>query len=270
MTDGASAPSVAADDVRAELERLRLQYSIGLEFNSSLDFDELLPKVFDSVLTAVGAQGGSIWIAEGDVLRCRLALGSASQKLVGTTLPVGTGFVGDVARRQRSTIVTNAMSDARFQERVDRSSTMVTLGVMATPMVVKGVTVGAIQVMNKVGDEGIFDGHDRELLEGLAASAAAALRKAQLVAAERRAKDLAVLLEISREITATLDLDRVLLSVVNLASRAVPFDQGAVGLLEKRGLEIRAIGGHETVDRKAEPVRPLAARRSEERRGGEE
>src|SRR5437879_11465372 len=102
MTDGASAPSVAADDVRAELERLRLQYSIGLEFNSSLDFDELLPKVFDSVLTAVGAQGGSIWIAEGDVLRCRLALGSASQKLVGTTLPVGTGFVGDVARRQRT------------------------------------------------------------------------------------------------------------------------------------------------------------------------
>src|SRR5207302_1428044 len=172
MADGASAPSVAADDVRAELERLRLQYSIGLEFNSSLDFDELLPKVFDTVLSAVGA----------------------------------------------------------------------------------------IQVMNKVTGLGVFEDGDQELLEGLAASAAVALRNAQLVAAERRAKDLAVLLDISREITATLDLDRVLLSVVNLASRAVPFDQGAVGLLEKRGLEIRAIGGHETVDRKAEPVRRLAAR----------
>src|SRR2546430_2472916 len=189
MTDGAGVPSVAADDVRAELERLRLQYSIGLEFNSSLDFDELLPKVFDSVLTAVGAQGGSIGIAEGDVLRCRLALGSASQKLVGTTLPVGTGFVGDVARRQRTTIVTNAMSDARFQERVDRSSTMVTLGVMATPMVTKGVTVGAIQVMNKVTGLGVFEDGDRELLEALAASAAVALPNAPLVAAQRRATD---------------------------------------------------------------------------------
>src|SRR5881409_3503033 len=107
MANGASAPSVAADDVRAELERLRLQYSISLEFNSSLDFNELLPKVFDSVLTAVAAQGGSLWIAEGDVLRCHLALGAASQKLVGTTLPVGSGFVGDVARKQRTTIVTN-------------------------------------------------------------------------------------------------------------------------------------------------------------------
>src|SRR5437870_3508124 len=180
MTDGASAPSVAADDVRAELERLRLQYSIGLEFHATLAFDELLPKVFDSVLTAVGAQGGSIWIAEGDVLRCRLALGSASQKLVGTTLPVGTGFVGDVARRQRTTIVTNAMSDARFQERVDRSSTMVTLGVMATPMVTKGVTVGAIQVMNKVTGLGVFVDGDLELLEVLAACAAVVLRNARL------------------------------------------------------------------------------------------
>src|SRR5256886_273710 len=260
MADGASAPSVAADDVRAELERLRLQYSIGLEFNSSLDFDELLRRVFDTVLSAVGAQGGSIWIAEGDALRCRLALGSASQKLVGTTLPVGTGFVGDVARKQRTTIVTDAMSDARFQERIDRSSTMVTLGVMATPMGVKGVTVGAIQVMNKVTGLGVFEDGDQELLEGLAASAAVALRNAQLVAAERRAKDLAVLLDISREITATLDLDRVLLSVVNLASRALPFDQGAGGLLEKRGLEIPAIGGHQAVDRKADPVRRLAAR----------
>src|SRR2546426_2414705 len=43
--------------------------------------------------------------------------------------------------------------------------------------------------------------------------------------------------EISREITATLDLDRVLLSVVNLAARAFPSDHGAVGLLEKRSEE---------------------------------
>src|SRR2546426_1077886 len=210
MADDLSAPPVHTEDVRDELERLRLLHAISQDFSSSLDFDELLPKVFDSVLSAVGAQGGSIWIAEGggDVLRCRLALGSASQKLVGTEMPVGTGFVGDVARKQRTTIVQDAMQDARFQQRIDRSSTMVTTTVMATPMIAKGVTVGAIQVANKVTGDGIFDDRDRELLEGLAASAAVALRNAQLHAVERRAHDPAVLLEISREITATLDLDR--------------------------------------------------------------
>src|SRR5207302_1701574 len=38
-----SRSSSARTSSAAELERLRLQYSIGLEFNSSLDFDELQP-----------------------------------------------------------------------------------------------------------------------------------------------------------------------------------------------------------------------------------
>lgn len=254
------APPAELEDLRGELERLRLLHTISQDFSSSLDFDELLPKVFDSVLSAVGAQGGSIWIAEGDVLRCRLALGAASQKLVGTTMPVGTGFVGDVARKGRTTIVADAMQDQRFQQRVDRSSTMITTTLMATPMVTKGVTVGAIQVTNKVTGDGIFDDRDRQVLEGLAASAAVALRNAQLHTAEKRARDLALLLEISREITATLDLDRVLLSVVNLATRALTFDLGAVGLADKRGCEIRAIAGRETVDPKSDQTKRLAAR----------
>ena len=253
------APPLPGEDLQEELHRLRLLHSISQEFSSSLDFDELLPKVFDNVLAAVGAQGGALWIAEGDTLRCRLAAGATSQKLVGTTMAVGTGFVGDVARKQRTTIVADAMQDPRFQQRVDRSSTMITTTVMATPMVAKGVTVGAIQVTNKVNDD-IFDDRDRALLEGLASSAAVALRNAQLHAAEKRAHDLAMLLEISREITATLDLDRVLVSVVNLASRALTFDLGAVGLLDKGRCEIHAIAGREKVDAKSDDTKRLAAR----------
>ena len=260
MDTQSGAPPVPGEDLHEELQRLRLLHSISQEFSSSLDFDELLPKVFDNVLSAVGAQGGALWIAEGDTLRCRLAAGSTSQKLVGTTMPVGTGFVGDVARKQRTTIVADAMQDPRFQQRVDRSSTMVTTTVMATPMVAKGVTVGAIQVSNKVTGTGIFDDHDRALLEGLASSAAVALRNAQLHSAEKRAHDLATLLEISREITATLDLDRVLASVVNLASRALTFDTGAVGLLDKGRCDINAIAGREKVDQKSDVTKRLAAR----------
>ncbi len=250
--------SVSPPDLRDEVERLRLLHAITLEFGASLDFDELLPKVFDRVLTAVGAQGGAIWIAEGDVLRCKLALGGASQKLVGTTVPMGTGFVGDVARKGRSTVVTNAMQDPRFQIRTNRMSGFITTTVMAAPMMAEGKTVGSIEVTNKVTGDGIFDDRDRQLLEGLAAAAAVALRNAQLHAAEKRARDLAVLLDISREITATLDLDRVLASVVNLAGKALAFDQAAIGLFAKDRCEIRAIAGEEQIDPKAERTQRLA------------
>jgi GAF domain-containing protein/multidrug resistance efflux pump len=259
MPDTLSAPAPTADDLRVEIERLRLLQSISLEFSGSLDFDELLPRVFQRVLTALGAEGGSLWIADGDVLTCRLAQGGASQKLVGAKMPVGTGFIGDVAQRPRTTVVTRAVDDPRYQAVVD-SGEMLALTVMATAMVAGGVTVGAIQVSNKLTGDGIFDERDRELLEGLAASAAAALRNAQLHSVEKRARDLALLLEISREITSTLDLDRILRSVVNLASRALAFDRGAVGLYQKGQCEIRAVAGQDTVDPKDAKLQDLIAR----------
>ncbi|HZA97960.1 MAG TPA: GAF domain-containing protein [Gemmatimonadales bacterium] len=254
-----SVPASSAEDLRDEIERLRLLHTISLEFSASLDFDELLPKVFQRVLAVLGAEGGSIWIAEGDLLCCRLATGGAAQKLVGARVPVGTGFVGDVAQRPRTTIVTRAAEDPRYEPRLD-SGEMLATTVMATAMVTGGVTVGAIQVSNKLTGDGVFDHRDRELLEGLAASAAAALRNAQLHTVETRARDLALLLEISREITSTLDLDRVLRSVVNLASRALSFDRGAVGLYQKGECEIRAVAGQEKADPKDPKLKDLIAR----------
>src|SRR3970040_1710375 len=88
-------PPASVEELRREVERLRLLHSITLEFNASLDFDELLPRVFDRVMTALGAEGGSLWIAVGDLLHCRLAVGGGASRLVGAKMPVGTGFVGD-------------------------------------------------------------------------------------------------------------------------------------------------------------------------------
>jgi GAF domain-containing protein len=259
MPDVIGGPATSVEDLREEIDRLRLMHSISLEFSASLDFDELLPRVFQRVLTALGAEGGSLWIAEGDLLHCRLAAGGAGQKLVGARVPIGTGFVGDVAQRPRTTIVTRAAEDPRYQPKVD-SGEMLATTVMATAMVTGGVTVGSIQVSNKLTGDGIFDFRDRELLEGLAASAAAALRNAQLHTVEKRARDLALLLEISREITSTLDLDRVLRSVVNLASRALAFDRGAVGLYQRGQCEIRAVAGQDKIDTKDPKLQDLIAR----------
>ncbi len=261
MPDVMSVPSASLDELRQEVERLRLLHAITLEFNATLDFDRLLPQIFDRVLTALGAEGGSLWIAEGDMLHCRLAVGGGSaSRLIGAQMPVGTGFVGDVAQKQRTTMVTEAVRDPRFQEATDATEDGVSSTVMASPMVAGGVTVGAIQVVNKRTGTGVFNDKDRELLEGLAAAAAGALRNAQLHSAERRARDLAVLLEISREITGTLDLDRVLQSVVNLASRALDFDRGAVGLYEKGKCDIRAVAGQEKVEPDDPRLQDLVAR----------
>ena len=58
MTDILNAPAASDQELRDEIERLRLLHSISLEFSASLDFDELLPQVFQRVLAALGAEGG--------------------------------------------------------------------------------------------------------------------------------------------------------------------------------------------------------------------
>ena len=257
---GTDAAPQTADSLRREVERLRLVQQISNQFNSSLDFDALLPQVFRTVLSTLGAEGGSLWVAEGDLLTCRLAVGGASQRMIGAQMPVGTGFIGDVAQRQRTTVVTQALQDPRYDANVDPTDDGHAATVMATAMVAQGETVGALQVTNKLTGNGIFDASDRELFEGLAGSAAIALRNAQLHTADRRARDLALLLEISREITGTLDLDRVLRSVVNLAARALPFDRGAVALYQDGRCEVRAVAGQEQVDPKDPRLQDLAVR----------
>ena len=156
MPDVMSVPPATLEELRGEVERLRLLHSITLEFNATLDFDQLLPRVFDRVLAAVGAGGGSLWIAEGDMLHCRLAVGGSAGRLVGAQMPVGTGFIGDVAQKQRTTMVMEAVRDPRYQEASDTVQDTVSSTVMATPMVAGGVTVGAIQGGQHGGQAGRF------------------------------------------------------------------------------------------------------------------
>ena len=249
----------ASNDLREEVERLRLLYTTTLEFNASLDFDEVLKRVFHRVVAAVGAQGGSIWIAEGDQLRCRLVVGKASRTLLDTTEPIASAFRDDPLLGGRSSIVSDATGEHSSEILTRMTTDFVALTAMSAAMVADDVTVGKIEMLNKSTGAGIFDERDRELLEGLATSAALALRNAQLHLAGKQAHDLAIILEISREITSTLNLDRVLQSVVNLAGKALPFDQAAIGIFVKGECVIRAIAGEEKVDPKADRTQRLAA-----------
>ena len=164
MPETFSAPTASAEELRQEIERLRLLHSIGLEFSASLDFDELLPRVFQRVLAALGARADR---SGSPRATCSVPAGRrrGRPQAGGRPMPVGTGFIGDVAQRQRTTIVTRAWTTPATSPRVD-SAEMLSTTVMATAMVAGGVTVGAIQVSNKLTGEGVFDERDRELLGG--------------------------------------------------------------------------------------------------------
>ncbi len=226
ITSGALDGSAAA---RKSSEQLRTLYASAVAFGQSLDLDALAATVLEHCRVALRADGAALWLADGDALICRLStMGGAA--MVGSPAPLAAPAAeteGD--------------------------------GMVSAMLVAAGATEGRIDLVAGA-DRGPFDQADRDLLEALAPLAAAALRNARIHALDSRAADLKLLLEISREITATLDLDRVLRSVVNLSARALTFDRAAVALYDKGICDVRALAGQETVNPKDPKVLDLAAR----------
>jgi GAF domain-containing protein len=247
---------VAAPAAR-ERDDLGLLCEASLEFNSTLDPEELLGRVFDRVLEALDAEAGSIWLREGEQVVCRLGRGPMGTEVEGVELPLGAGIVGDVALRGEARILADAREDPRFVHQVDEATGFVTRSVLAAPLKAKDEVLGVLQLLNKRSGTGRFDARDGALLASLAATAGLALHNARLHDAERRARDLGALVGISREISATLDVDRLLLSLVNLGSQVIAYDLAAAALDERGRAVLRAVSGRETVGRGAETDRDL-------------
>lgn len=240
-------------------EHLQLLYEAGLEFSSTLDLDVLLPRVFDRVIADLEAEAGSIWLRRGNTLVCEIARGPVAERIQGLELPWGAGIVGDVAQRGEAERVEDVSEDPRFVFQVDEATGFVTRSILAAPIVANGEVLGVFQLINRRSNDGRFEDRDLDLLQALTSSAGLALHNARLLQAEKRAHDLQALLEISREITSTLDTDRLILSVVNLASQAITCDRAVVALDEGGRPVIRAISGVENVDRKDEETKQLDA-----------
>jgi GAF domain-containing protein/multidrug resistance efflux pump len=237
-------------------DHLRRLLAVSHVFNSTIDLDELIPSVLALVLEVVGAEAGSLWMLDDDVVRCEYALGPASDRMTGLELPAGAGIVGDAAARGESFLVTDARADPRFLHQIDEAIGFVTESVLTVPLMARGERLGAIQVVNST-DGKPFDQEDLDFLEALADDAAAALRNARLFEAEKQARDLKALLEFSHEITSTFDTDRVLLTAVNLAGKAIEFRRCILALVEDDGYRVRAISGEASVDRKSAAVREV-------------
>jgi GAF domain-containing protein len=117
------------------------------------------------------------------------------------------------------------------------------------PLIIMEDLIGAIVVGNKTTGEA-YDPSELSFLANLGHHAAVALSHARLYAQlEKRLRDLDTLLKISHEITSTLDLDRILKTVVTMASALADLRVCAIGIQRRGSLGLDATGG-EKPDRK--------------------
>jgi GAF domain-containing protein len=235
------------------INRMETFSNIHHQFAETMDLDKLLVSVLSKAIGVLGAEVGSIWLTEesGEGVVCKYAVGPTKDKVEGLKVRNGSGVIGSLIEDHKSVIVENCQTDKRFNSTVDSKTNFTTKSMIAAPFLVKGECIGAIQILNKKSSNALFDEEDLELLELFASSSGMYLKNARLFESEKKAKDLSALIEVSNQITSTLDLDAVLMSIVNLSSNLIPFDEAEISTVGRGSnniLNLRAISGQEEVD----------------------
>ncbi len=210
-----------------------------LDLFASDDAGEIAGKALRWAPRLLAVETASLWIPDGADFECRGALGARREQLASARIP-------------RSEVSKSTAAE-------------VGLAVSAADITVDGDLVAVLRGSRPVASSGAFTDAEEAALLWLTAAASAAMEHARRLgasrlAAEESVRDLAVITDMSREITATLDLDRVLRTVVNLATRMLDFDRGAVALYEHGTCDIRAVAGADGVDAKSDALQDLAVR----------
>ncbi len=130
-----------------------------------------------------------------------------------TTLNLGEGLTSKIIASSEPLLINKDIAERRAQ----LGATLVgreALSYLGVPIKAGRDTIGVLSVQS-VTEEGVFDNDDLRLLSTIAANAGAAIHTAQLHAeTQRNAGQMAMIATVGRELSATLDLDTVIKTVV--------------------------------------------------------
>jgi len=238
------------------ISRLAQLYDIEKVLNSTLEMDELLPIIASKFLEILNVQAVNVWMVDGNenlLLASRAGFDPAIA--VGAIEHVGEGVAADVAESGEGLIV-DSPADPRLVKRNSGVQEGAAFSLMAAPIMDHEYLVGVVEAVNK-HDGTAFDEDDLSLLLSLCETAAGALHNASLLQAERKVEILETLVQISKEITSTLNLDRVLQAIVNHTQAIIAFERAAIALEQRGSLELKAVSGTTQINSADPMIRAL-------------
>jgi RND family efflux transporter MFP subunit len=223
------------------ISRIAQMYDLEKVFNSTLEMDELLGTIAAKFREVMNVQGVNVWMVSGDALQLVNSEGSDSTVKVGQTQKPGEGVAGDISDNGEAVLISDPADDRLQKRNVDHEDGVV-FSLVAAALMEQENLVGVVEAVNRL-DGKPFDEDDLFLLTNICETASNALHNASLLQTERKVEILQTLVQVSGEITSTLNLDRVLQSVVNHTQAIVPFERAAIALEQRGTLQLRAISG---------------------------
>lgn len=240
----------------SSITRVTQFYDIEKVFSSTLEMDQLLPIIGSKTREMLECAAVNIWLVQGDGSLLLMHQSGVDP----TTHPdmiqkSGQGIAADVSDGGEAVLI-EAPEDERLVQRNAGMEEGQVQSVLAAPLIDKGSLIGVVEAVNR-RDGAPFDDDDLFVLTSLNETASIALYNASLLLAERKVEVLEMLVTVSREITSTLNLERVLQTIVNSPQALIPYERAAIGLLQGSKYKLAAVSGITQLDATAPDIAPL-------------
>ena len=163
-----------------EQEQFKALQAIGAAVNSSLELDQVLLVVMDSIISLTKSERAILLLRneESGVLEVQLARNVDKETIENSSsFEISRSIVQTVAESGEPVVTMNAQSDSRFAAQESIISYNLR-SILCVPLMVKGTAIGVIYADNRVA-AGVFGDADRDLLAAFADQAAVAIQNAR-------------------------------------------------------------------------------------------
>jgi signal transduction histidine kinase len=237
---------------RSEQKQRQLAESLveaSLALNASLDLEEVLRRIFDSLQRAIPFKTADILLFEGEFFSIAHHWGfenmpeailSLEKRYRLDSFPI----LQRVTTTQRPILVSDAFSEADWRTNPGIEWVRSYLG---APLVAGDEVIGLIELNSE--HPASFTEEMAQRVMAFAAPAAVAIQNARLYAAESQARQVAeILSEVSLALTQTLDIEAIMNSLLAFIHRLVAYDCASIFLLEDESrLAVHAVQCYSTL-----------------------
>jgi RND family efflux transporter MFP subunit len=240
----------------SSITRLTQLYDLEKVFSSTLEMEELLPLIGSKFSEILECEAVNIWLMRPDEsVELMHQAGVDPTSFKGEVLKANEGIAGTISDNGESVCLSDA-EDARLVQRNQAAPENPVVSLIAAPIMDKGALVGVVEAINKL-DGTPFDDDELFTLSSLAETASTALHNAGLLLAERKVEILETLNTVSHEITSTLNLERMLQTIVNAPQAVIPYERAAIALEQNGRFKLSAVTGLTQVNADAPDIAPL-------------
>src|SRR5579864_6096122 len=218
---------------RVDVEALLIEVADVL--NNTLDLDTLLQRVAEMVKRVIDYEIFSILLLNerAQELRFRFQIGHLPEVAERIRVKVGEGVTGRAVQERKAILVDDVSKETEYIEAVPRVRSE-----LAVPLINKNRVIGVMDLEAK--ERAYFKEEHARVLTLIASRIAVNIENARLYTRiVKQAGTLALLNEISRELTSILNLDQLLKRIGDLLSRVIDFQMFSILLLDPTGTKLQ-------------------------------